>query len=560
MSRDEPRPKADTHRPASSYAGRWVARVRGKIVAQGGTPAGALRAAQKSRHKEKPEIIYMPAALSLHPLLDKVKQALPAHLEIYLVGGAVRDMLLNRLSLDLDFALPADGVAIARRVANALQADFVILDDKRDIGRVIVTEATGTRTFLDFAAYQNGADIESDLRARDFTINALAYDLRTGSILDPLDGAADLRAKRIRACSPASFTADPLRILRAVRMAAAFGFQIETETRWWMRQAADQIQRASPERQRDELFKILEGPKPDASLRALEILGVLPYLLPELIAMPGVDQPAPHVYDVWTHTLAVLQSLEDILSALRVGYDAGQTNDLFTGLLTLRLGRYREQIARHFSESVNADRSARALLFFAALYHDVAKPQTRAADETGRIRFLGHDEEGANLAARRGESLRLSNDEIERLRLVIRYHMRFHFHASRMAGEKKEPSRRAIYRFFRDAGKAGIDLVLLGLADTRGTHASTLTQESWSAALDVARILLENYWEKPAEVVSPPRLLDGHELMQELSLEPGPLLGGLLEAIREAQAAGKVSTRDAAIEFARDRLKELRNT
>ncbi|MCI0553406.1 MAG: DUF5678 domain-containing protein, partial [Anaerolineae bacterium] len=179
----------------SAYAGRWVARVRGRIIAQGGTPQQALQAAQKSRHKEKPEIIYMPAPYSRSPLVDKVRDALPNQ-EIYLVGGAVRDMMLNRLSHDLDFALPSNGISTARRVANALKADFMVLDDERDTGRVIVTESDDTRTFLDFATYR-GNNLEEDLRARDFTINAIVYDLHANTIIDPLNGASDLRAKII---------------------------------------------------------------------------------------------------------------------------------------------------------------------------------------------------------------------------------------------------------------------------------------------------------------------------------------------------------------------------
>lgn len=542
----------------SPYAGRWVARVRGRIIAQGGTPEQALHAAQISRHKEKPEIIYMPIPFSYSPLLDNVRDTLPGQ-EIYLVGGAVRDMLLNRISRDLDFALPAKGISLARRVANALKADFMVLDDERDTGRVIVTEPNGMRTFLDFAVYR-GKDLDEDLHARDFTINAIAFDLRNQTLLDPLNGGSDLRAKLIRACSPISLSDDPVRILRAVRQAAALEFKIEAETRKAMKQAARLLSKVSSERQRDELFKMLEGPKPDASIRALEMLGVFPYLLPELPVLKGVEQSSPHIHDVWEHTLSVLAHLENILGVLGPGYNADDTNDLFTGLLTLRLGRFREQFAEHFSQSLNTDRSVRAALFFAALYHDVQKPATKSTDETGRIRFFDHDIKGAEVAAERGRAFNLSNDEVERIRLIVRHHMRFHFFSSRLEGDKQEPSRKAIYRFFRDAGKAGIDLVLLGLADLRGTQSTTLTQETWAAALDVARILLENYWEKPRETVAPPRLLDGNELMSELGLQPGRIVGQLLEAIREGQATGKIEDRQQALDFAREQLKKSENS
>ncbi len=539
--------------PRSPYAGRWVARVNGRVIAQGGTPEQALRASQHSRYKEKPEIIFMHESFTLPPLLNKIIDVLPADQEIYLVGGAVRDLLISRISPDFDFALPSNGIALARKVANALNAAFLPLDDERDTGRVVVTAEDGTRTFLDFATYR-GANLEEDLRARDFTINAIAYNLRDGTIIDPLEGGNDLRTKLIRACSKTSLSDDPVRILRAIRQAAAFGLHIDKNTRELMKQSADQLGRISPERLRDEVFKILKGPKPDTAMRALEMLGVFPYLMPELMAMKGVEQSEPHMYEVWTHTLAVLDYLDQIISALRVGYEAEKTNDMFTGLLTLRLGRYREQFARHFGESLNVDRSMRSLLFFAALYHDVSKPEMKTVEESGRTRFFNHDVQGAEIAAQRASAFNLSNDEIERLRIIIKNHMRIHSFADRIESEKQTPSRKAIYRFFRDSGAAGVDLVLLGLADVRATRVHALTIETWNIYLDVARILLENYWERPQEIIAPPRLLDGNELMKELNLKPGPLVGQLLESIRENQAAGKIENREQALVFAHEEL------
>ena len=550
---------ADNDNPSSSpYAGRWVARVRGRIIAQGGTPEQALHAAQISRHKERPEIVYMPVPFSYSPLIDRVRDVLPEQ-EMYLVGGAVRDLLLNRLSRDLDFAVRSNGISLARRVAHALKADFMALDSERDTGRVILMEPDGTRTFLDFASYR-GESLDDDLRARDFTINAIAFDLRAQTLIDPLNGVSDLRAKTIRACSASSLSDDPVRILRAVRQAATLEFKIELETRNTMKQAARLLTRVSAERQRDELFKMLEGPKPDGSMRALEMLGVFPYLLPELPAMKGVEQSAPHIYDVWEHTLSVLRHLEGILAALAPGYNADNTNDLFTGLLTLRIGRFREQFASHFSESLNADRSACAALFFAALYHDVQKPATKSIDESLRIRFFDHEIQGAQVVEERARSFNLSNEEVKRVKLIVQHHMRFHFFVSRLDKDKQEPSRKAIYRFFRDTGNAGIDLILLGLADLRGMQGLTLSQETWVTALDVARILLENYWEKPHETVTPPRLLDGNELMSELGLGPGRTIGHLLEAIREGQATGKVANREQALELAREHLRNLESS
>ena len=542
----------DSQTPASPYTGRWVARVRGKIVAQGGTPEQALQAAQKSRHKEKPEIIYMPAHYLHSPLIDKVRDILPDQ-NIHLVGGAVRDMLLKRISRDFDFGLPSNGISCARRVANALKADFMVLDEERDTGRVIATESDGTRTFLDFATYR-GSTLDEDLRARDFTINAIAYDLRASTIIDPLNGASDLRAKTIRACLQTSIIDDPLRILRAIRQAAAFDFKIERETRNLIQQSAHLLPNTSSERKRDELFRILEGPKPDASMRALEMLGVFPHLLPELSALKGVGQSPPHIYDVWEHTLRVLKYLEEILASLEVDQPSEEIGDPLRVMLVSALGRFREGFTAHFAESLNTDRSPRAALFFAALYHDVEKPATRSVDETGRIRFFNHEIKGAEVGAKRGHAFNLSNDEVERIHKIIKNHMRFHFFTGRMESDKDEPSRKAIFRFFRDSGEAGVDLVLLGLADLRGTRGPGIAHQTWLAALEVAKLLLENYWERPQETVAPLRLLDGNDLMRELSLEPGRVIGLLLEAIREGQATGKIKRREDAISFAHEWL------
>jgi tRNA nucleotidyltransferase/poly(A) polymerase len=568
------------------YAGRWVARVRGKVIAQGATREAAYDAARVSRPKEKIEVILMSPIFD-HPLLKAVQDVLPAEQPLYLVGGALRDALLGRVTHDLDFAAPSGALKLARRIANGLNGAFFPLDEGTDTARIILQRAdpsTGLRRerspvpavhrpasgaglaqadersgrdMLDFAGFR-GADLDADLRGRDFTINAMAIDVHTGESIDPLGGAQDLREKRIRACSETAFSDDPVRILRAVRQAAALGFSIQPETRKLMKAAVPLLKKVSPERQRDELFKILEGPRPDASMRALELLGVLPVLLPELPALKGVEQSPPHVYDVWAHTLAVLRHLDAILAVLAPQYDEAKANaDLLNGLLVLHLGRYRQQIGEHLAASLNTDRSMRALLFFTALYHDVCKPPTKSVEEGGRIRFLGHDEQGALVAMKRGMALHLSNDELDRLKLVIFHHMRVHALTSRkLAG--KSPSRKAIYRFFRDAGEAGVDLILLALADTRATYEQTLTQEHWVACLEVCRSLLEAWYEKAEEIVAPPQLLNGDDLMAELKMSPGRAVGQLLELVKEEQAAGGVSTREEALAFAREWLADER--
>jgi len=273
--------------------------------------------------------------------------------------------------------------------------------------------------------------------------------------------------------------------------------------------------------------------------------------------MKGVEQSPPHTLDVWEHTLHVLGHLENVITLVISNTPKGDA--IFDQMLVESLGQYREAFIEHYSKSLNTDRTTRAILFLSTLYHDIEKPATKIVEESGRIRFFDHEIQGEAVAEQRAYELKLSNDEIERIKKIVRHHMRFHSFSSELAAHRHPPSRRALYRFFQDAKDAALDLILLGLADVRGTYENNLSRETWRTSLEVAAILLENYWKKPNEVVSPPSLLDGNVLMRELHLEPGRIVGLILEAIREAQAAGDVSNRDEALAFAAEEYSRLKN-
>jgi poly(A) polymerase len=489
--------------------------------------------------------LVQPQAFS--PLLEQITPALPTNISVYVVGGAVRDALMGLPNHDLDFVLPKDALRVGRRVANALKAAFYPLDEERETARVVFFDPAGVRQILDFAV-QRGPDLESDLRGRDFTINALAVDTRSPQVLlDPLNGAADIRSKILRACSPTAFADDPLRVIRGVRMAVQFNFHLHSGTKRLMRQAIPGLEHISPERLRDELFRILEGPKPSASIHALDILGVLPYLLPELLDLKRVAQSPPHVSDVWTHTLNVVRKLEEVLGVLAPQHDPELAANLMMGWISMRLGRYRQRINAHLDRRFSPERSLRSLLFLAALYHDIAKPQTRQVEESGRVRFFQHERIGAQYAVERANHLRLSGQEADRLKVIIANHLR-----PLLLAQSGEPlTRRSIFRFFRDSGEAGVDVCLLSLADVLATYGPGLPQDVWEKHLDTVRVLLEAYWEHPEESVFPPAMLNGNDLMEALDLFPGPQIGRLLRAVREAQASGQVHTREEALSFAK---------
>jgi putative nucleotidyltransferase with HDIG domain len=534
------------------YAGRWVARLGKRVIGQGGTPKQALQAAKATRHKETPQVFYVPTQnpFQFSSILDRIRAILSSDVSIYLVGGAVRDVLLGLPTRDLDFALPKGAMYFARQVARGLDAAFFNLDEARATSRLILEDEDGIRRVLDFSAFR-GPDLESDLRARDFTINAMAVDLwDPQSLLDPLGGASDLRARLLRACSPSAFEDDPLRIVRAIRLAAGFDFRIMAESRALMRNAVPKLPNVSPERLRDELFRILDGPQVATSIRALDMIGALAHVLPELAQLKGVSQSPPHVLDAWNHTLDTAKRLENLLKVLGPKHDPEASGNQAMGIAVLRLGRYRQQLHEHLESRIVLDRSQRALLFLAALYHDIGKPKTAHLDDQKRIRFFNHAEEGARIIVDRGRALRLSNHEVTRLGIIVRQHMRPLF----MAGNKRKPSRRTVYRFYKDTGDAGLEVCLLSLADVLATYGPTLPQDKWETQVEIIRELLETWWEHRDEQIYPSPLINGDDLMIEYGLEPGPIIGELLEMVREAQVVGEISSRRDALSLVREHL------
>ncbi len=487
---------------------------------------------------------------SIQRLLEAVATALPPEAPVYLVGGAVRDLLLSRPVHDLDLIVPSGGVRLGRRLADQINGAFYPLDARRDTGRIVVELEAGKRSTIDLAAMR-GPSLEDDLRDRDFTLNALAIDLRQPErLIDPLHGQKDLLSKTLKPCSAQSIQNDPVRLIRAVRLSLDFGLKIEPQTARLLKAGAPELNRVSAERVRDELFRILDGKSPASALRLLDMLGGLAEVLPETQALKGVQQSSPHTQDVWEHSLSVLSKLEDLLDMLRVERDPNEKGSWVEGLVSLRLGRFRQLLAQHLSEQLNPDRTLRALLFFSALYHDIGKAETRQTGGDGRVHFYEHEVRGGEIIQKRGQALRLSNPEIERSTKIVRHHMR----PLHMEQTSQLPSRRTIYRFFTACGAAGVDVCLLSLADRWAAYGAGLPQNIWANSVEVTRALLEAWWLEAEKTISPPALLNGEELMHEFKLTPGPQIGQLLAGLKEAQAVGEVQNREQALEFIRARL------
>lgn len=512
-------------------------------------------------------------------LLDQVVQALrDMDTPAYLVGGAVRDWLLGTQYGawdDLDFAVPGDGLSIARRVADALGAAFYPLDAQRGVGRIVLSVDQGPARVVDIARFQ-GSDLEADLAGRDFTLNAMAMDMTQAppSLTDPYGGRADLKARRLRAVSDHALREDPVRGLRAVRLAIQLGFEIEPRTRKLIQAAAPAMAVVSAERVRDELVKILSLPAVADSFRVLDMLGLLVEILPEVAVLKGLTQTSPHCWDAYEHTLQTIDALETLLPIS----EASPHPDV----------PFPDQVVDHLASMVAAGHNRRLLLNLAASLHDVGKPHTATTEAGGRIRFIDHERVGADIAATVMHRLRFSGDEVRLVETIVRHHLRplqlsWQGVPSQSSLPGSSPTcveqggvgrtdrstgqgRRAIHRFFRATDDAGVDVVLLSLADYRATSDYNADGDQCSERASGYRdlrktttVLLDAYFNHQQTVVTPKLLLTGRDLIQQFGLKPGPEIGRLLTALREAQAAGQVISRQEAEAWMKRRIKDSRH-
>ena len=450
----------------------------------------------------------------------------------WLVGGAVRDALLGRPVEDLDLALPAGSLEAARRLADRLGAAFVPLGEPHGVARVVVRGPAGTRPILIDLADFRGPTLDADLAGRDVTVNALAVPLDRllrgpAPVIDPTGGLADLAAGRLRACSRTAFAADPVRVLRLLREAETLGFVIDPTTEREARAAVPRLDTVAAERVRDEVTRLLRLPAGAAAWRRAEAWSVVGTILSETVAMRGATQSLPHRFTVWEHSLAALEAVEALL--LDLGF----------------LVPHDARIAAHLAEPLGSGLTRRKVLKMAVLLHDVAKPETRSVDPDGRIRFTGHDRIGAGRVARVAARLRWPGHAAHVLERLVRQHLRpMHL------GMLESISRRARYRFFRDVGDEVLDLVCLTIADAAGTDGRPPAAVYRGPARDLLASLLAGQVEAAREAAAPP-LLRGTDVMAAFGLPPGPEIGRLLRAAREAQATGEVRTREEALAWLR---------
>jgi poly(A) polymerase len=463
--------------------------------------------------------------LAAAPLAGLARRALGGGEGAWIAGGAVRDAALAKEVTDLDLAIAGDPATAAKAVAREGAGHSFELSAEFATWRVIAADGSWQ---IDLTALR-GETIAADLAERDFTIGAVAVPLAGGDPIDPYGGLADLERGLLRVVGERSFATDPLRLLRAARLAAGLSLEVDPGTVSLARSEAPRLLDSAGERQLVELRQLIGGPDPLRGIALLGELGLTPIVLPELEELRGVEQGPNHHLDVYGHTLAVLEQTLEVEADL--DRFAGERADEIRGLL---------------SEPLADETTRGTALRFGALLHDIGKPATRS-ERDGYVTFVGHDRDGVEIVGQICERLRASRGLTRHLQDLTLHHLRLGF----LVHEAPLPARR-VHEYLRATGPVAADVTLLTIADRLSARGSGpfATEEAIEAHLSLARAMLAAAldWRRDG----PPRpLLRGDELAAELDLEEGPELGELLAELEAAQYAGEVSTREQAVARAR---------
>jgi putative nucleotidyltransferase with HDIG domain len=445
--------------------------------------------------------------------------------EAWIVGGAVRDRLLGRATTDLDLALSDDPRDIARTLADATGGSSFRLSGAFGAWRVV---GPGHSWHVDLVVLRDG-DIHADLAARDFTLNAMAQPLAGGELLDPHGGRADLEARRLRMVTQRALADDPLRTLRAVRLAIDLELTIEPDTAAAIGREAPGLERVAAERIFGEFKHLIRSPAVRTGLQLMDDHGITAQVLPELLSLRGVEQNVFHHLDVHDHTLEVLDEVAAI-----------ERDPLAAGF-----GEHSEAVAALLREPLADELTRGDSMRIAALLHDAAKPWTRIERPGGGFGFPGHDREGARIARTVLRRLRASGALADHVAALCLHHLRLGFLV-----HERPLDRRAIWRYLRATEPYAADVTVFTVADrlaTRGKNAEPAIR----AHLELAREVLGPALARRAEGARAP-LLRGDELARELGLRPGRELGELLAQLEEDRFAGAIRTRADALRRARE--------
>ncbi|MCQ2739664.1 MAG: HD domain-containing protein [bacterium] len=436
--------------------------------------------------------------------------------EGYLVGGSVRDFLCGKVFVDRDIAIKG-AEKFAGDIANKLDATFVVLDSENLIYRVVLKDKIN---YLDITEMQ-GETIEDDLMRRDFTINAIAFDLANGSFIDIVGGQNDLKNKVLRQIQDKNFEDDPLRILRAFRFMATTGFDFAPELKEAVGKYKNLILKPAKERISYELIKLFGGEYAFQALVNADKYGILEDLFPCINEMKQVPPNTHHHLDLFHHSLETVRNIE---------------------LLYLNSD---ENIKKHLDIVSFGGFPRINHLKLSAFLHDIGKFSTWIIEEdTGRHRFIKHDDVGAKMCVPLLKDLKFSKKQIEYVSLMIKNHI----YPSNVISSL-ELTDKIMMRYVRKMNDNVIDNIFLAKADRLSARGVDITDEMVETNITGLNNLLKFYMSVKDTLEPLPKLLDGLEIMEIKNISQSPLLGKIINELHEAQLNGIVNTRDEAIEF-----------
>jgi len=472
---------------------------------------------------------------------------------IYIVGGWLRDRLLGRSPGDVDLVVEAPAMSLSnwQEAARRLNATLVILDEGRGLYRLVVPAVDGKiQVDIDVVA---GGTLAGNLKQRDFTINALALPLSAylsckleeKRVIDPLGGLADLRAGSIRACGPDAIDDDPLRALRAFRLAAKLGFAIEPRTMEMIRKTSRSVTGCAGERVWDELSAILQLRAAPVIRRMDREVGLLEQILPEIKPLKKLSQGGYHVDDAWEHSLKTLVQFEFLWQSQDLAGEpnnhAEPSNEKFAGMLP---GELYDNVEDYLNGSITRSRTRLPVFKLACLLHDVGKQFTRRYAGNNKYTFYGHHQAGVPVVRAVADRLKMSGREKDVLAALVGGHMDTLF-----LYKANPPTPVAVRRFFKRTGQEAPGLLVLSLADIRSSRLAAGRKEEAGAYAVFIQEMLKKYFNGHNVIAHPPGLLDGHEVCVLLGIKPSPLVRRVLELLADAQVEGMVKTKAEAEAF-----------
>ncbi|MCC6545340.1 MAG: HD domain-containing protein [Nitrospirae bacterium] len=490
--------------------------------------------------------------ITLEKWLHKYPEDIP---RLFLIGGSVRDMMLNVQPKDVD--LTCKGARdFAYNLAAYHNAAIVPMEKKPHTPCYRVVDREDCSNYLDIAEIRGGT-IYDDLMQRDFTINAMALEVnRDGTIsepLDPLNGAQDIKNGIIKSVRQDTLVSDPLRMVRAFRFSAVLGFDIEVLTLDAIRKNVGLLTTVSGERILSELLLILGTTHSTQFIKQMDQIGILEAIFPEIRAMKGCSQNAFHHKDVWEHSLLVMENCEEIINNISTFFgNLSRERDRPAPPPSLRTGLSGcEGVRAGLSGEVaaNLGRNNRLpLTKLAALLHDVGKPVCREVNpDTGRITFYRHDEKGTGLMDEIAVRLRMSNRDRDFLKLLIAEHL----HVLSLSKHDVKPATKM--RWFRKMKDDAVPSAIVAIADIKSTSGPDSSAEWREDFMRWSKETIKEYYEVIKNRLERRDLITGRDLMT-LGMVPGPEMGRILEQIRSAQDAGELNNHDEALALARQLL------